>query len=207
MLSARLYDAALRRVERQQLGAWRKELLADVSGDVLEIGAGTGANLPLYRPGVRHLILLEPDPAMRTRLAPRSAGLTGPAQVVLAGSASRLPLATASIDAVVSTLVLCSIHRLDHALAELRRVLRPGGALFLIEHVAATGGSRLRRAQHVLSPAWSRVAGGCSLERPTRQLLTGAGFDVSDVHDDLLQVPLPLLRPALRGVARPLPTT
>lgn len=207
MVSARLYDAVLSRTERQQLGSWRGELLADVAGDVLEIGAGTGTNLPLYTSGVRRLLLLEPDPAMRARLVPRASGPTVADRVVLAGSASRLPLAAASVDAVVSTLVLCSIRQLDRALAEIRRVLRPGGALFLIEHVAAPDGSRLRRAQHVVAPVWSRAAGRCSLERPTRQLLTQGGFDVSDLRDDLLQVPVPLLRPALRGVARPLPTT
>ncbi len=207
MLSARLYDAVLRRTERQQLGSWRRELLADVAGDVLEIGAGTGANLPLYGPDVRRLLLLEPDPAMRARLVPRAAGSTAATRVVLAGSASRLPLATASVDAVVSTLALCSIHQLDRALAEIRRVLRPEGALFLIEHVAAPGGTGLWRAQHLLTPVWARAAGGCSLERPTRQLLSEGGFDVATLRDDRLQVPVPLLRPALRGVARPFPTT
>lgn len=124
--------------------------------------------------------------------------------VVLAASASRLPLADGSVDAVVSTLVLCSVRSLDRALAEVRRVLRPGGRLHLVEHVAAEPGSVLCRAQGVVAPAWSRLAGGCSVLRSTRRdVLAAAGFDVSDVRSDVLPVPVPFVRPVVRGTARP----
>jgi SAM-dependent methyltransferase len=170
VLSARLYDRALAGVERRALGAWRRELLQDVSGVVLEIGAGTGANLDAYGPSV-----------------------------------SQLLVADSSVDAVISTLVLCSVRSPHSALAELRRVLRPGGRLHLIEHVAAPPGTVLRRAQAVVAPAWSRLTGGCSVVRPTRDLLAAAGFDVTDVRDDVLPVPVPFVRPLLRGSATPLP--
>lgn len=201
MLSARLYDRTLAGAERRALHAWRRELLHDVSGVVLEIGAGTGANLPAYGPHVQRLLLLEPDPRMRGLLAARAA--RDPRQQVLAGSASRLPVADASVDAVVSTLVLCSVRRLDRALEEVRRVLRPGGRLHLIEHVAADHGSLLRRAQGIVAPAWSRIGGGCSLVRPTSDLLLAAGFEVGDLRRDVLPVPVPFVRPVVRGSACP----
>ncbi len=196
MLSAALYDAVLSLAERRALRSWRRELLADLDGDVLELGAGTGANLAFYGDRVR-LLLVEPDPSMRRRLvarAPRTA-------TVLAGSASLLPVADASFDAVVSTLVLCSVGRLDRALSEVRRVLRPDGRLLLIEHVAAGADTRVRTVQHLVSPLWSRVAGGCSLERQTRSALAAAGFDTAHLVDDVLPVPVPFVRPVLRGVA------
>ena len=202
MLSARLYDRALAGAERRALGAWRRELLQDVSGTVLEIGAGTGANLDVYGPAVSRLLLVEPDEAMRARLAAR-ASADRSCNVVLAASASRLPLVDGSVDAVISTLVLCSVRNLDRALAEVRRVLRPGGRLHLIEHVAADSGSLLRRAQGVVAPAWSRLVGGCSVVRPTQDVLAAAGFDVSDVRSDVLPVPVPFVRPVVRGTARP----
>jgi ubiquinone/menaquinone biosynthesis C-methylase UbiE len=202
VLSARLYDRALAGAERRALNAWRRELLQDVSGTVLEIGAGTGANLDVYGPSVSQLLLVEPDEAMRTRLAAR-ASTDRSRNVVLAASASRLPLADSSVDAAVSTLVLCSVRQLDSALTEVHRVLKPGGRLHLIEHVAAEPGSVLRRAQGLVAPAWSRLAGGCSVVRPTRDLLAAAGFDVTDVRDDALPVPIPLVRPAVRGSAQP----
>lgn len=143
MLSARLYDAVLALAERRALRAWRAELLAGASGDVLEIGAGTGANLPWYPPSVGRLLLLEPDATMRKRLARRA-----PAKAtVLAGRGRQLPLGTGTVDTVVSTLVLCSVGDVDEVLAEVRRVLRPGGRLLLLEHVAAPTGTRTRAAQ------------------------------------------------------------
>lgn len=195
MLSARLYDAVLSLAERRALRDWRAELLTGAVGDVLEIGAGTGANLHWYPAQVRRLLLLEPDAAMRELLIRRAPATAS----VLAGNARRLPIATSSVDTVVSTLVLCSVGDVDQALAEVRRVLRPDGRLLLLEHVAAPSGTRTRAAQHLLTPGWSRIAGGCSLERDTRAALSRSGFDTAGLHDDLLPVPLPVIRPVLRG--------
>jgi ubiquinone/menaquinone biosynthesis C-methylase UbiE len=203
LTAARLYDAVLAGTERCVLGPWRRELLATVTGDVLEVGAGTGANVSAYGPDVRRLVLLEPDPGMRARLTERVRRTRPLDTIVVAGSASRLPIADHAVNEVVATLVLCSIGNVEGALAEIRRVLRPGGRLHRLEHVAAQSPG-LRRAQHLVTPLWSRMAGGCSLERPTRDLLVAAGFDVSDLRDDTLQVPIPLVRPALRGSARPI---
>ena len=203
MLSARLYDTVLAGAERRALHTWRRELLGELSGTVLEIGAGTGANLQAYGPAVERLLLLEPDRAMRQRLVARASTAYGANALVLVGSAGRLPLRDGSVDAVVSTLVLCSVRPLDRALSEIRRVLRPGGQLHVIEHVAAAPGTQLRRVQNLLAPAWSRVGGGCSLTRSTRELLEAAGFDVAGLLADSLPVPVPFIRPVIRGTARP----
>jgi ubiquinone/menaquinone biosynthesis C-methylase UbiE len=202
VLSAVLYDAVLSPVERRALGRWRRALLDDIAGDVLEIGAGTGANLAHYGSHLRRLLLPEPDPAMRRRLRDRAAARPDVTTQVLEGSATDLPVVDASLDAVVATLVLCSVPDPVAALAEIRRVLRPGGRLHVIEHVAAPAATRLRRVQHLIDPLWSRAAGGCSLERPTGDLLRDAGFDTSDLHADALPVPVPVVRPIILGTAR-----
>lgn len=203
-LFARVYDPVLAGPERAGLGRARDGLLADATGRVLEIGAGTGANLAhLPRSGITSLLLVEPSGPMRDRLERRvRAGRSHlPEDTrIVAGSAARLPVADASIDTVVSTLVLCSVPDLDAAVRELRRVLAPGGRLLLLEHVAGHG--RTRRLQGVIDPGWRVVARGCRLVRDTRTALERGGFDTSDVAD--WRMPGGgVTGPALLGVARP----
>ena len=180
---AMVYDRLMRRSERSGLAAKRRELLSDLHGHVVEIGAGTGANLPHVPASVHQLTLLEPSPAMARRLRARAEDAVARPTVdieVGRAPAEALPLADASADAVVSTLVLCSVDDLDRSLAELGRILRPGGRLVLIEHVAAHGPVGL--VQRSLAPMWRIVAGGCQLRRDTRTAVANAGFDVTDVH-------------------------
>ena len=181
-LFAALYDRLVAPAERAGLDALRARLLGELRGTVLEIGAGTGLNLRHYR-HVERLILVEPDPAMLRRLQARVAGLTAASAVEsLEVAAEQLPLADASVDAAVSTLSLCSVADPDAVLAELRRVLRPGAPLVLIEHVRAS--SVMSGAlQTALTPVQRLVAGGCHLNRPTRAALRRAGFDDSAVED------------------------
>jgi SAM-dependent methyltransferase len=194
---AALYDLIGRRAERGPMGAHRRALLRQASGRVLEIGAGTGANLPHY-PELPALTLAEPDGAMRRRLAPRAAAATFPVEV-LDAPAERLPLADASVDTVVSTAVLCSVDDPARALAEARRVLRPGGRLLFLEHVRAEG--RRARLQDRLTPAWRRVNAGCHLNRDTVAAIRAAGFAVATLRR-LDDVPAPpILRPLVAGVA------
>ena len=192
---AALYDRGARRVEEAGLRARRGELLAGLSGDVLEIGAGTGLNLEHYPAGVR-LVLLEPDPHMRRRLAARLAGLPFSAEVVPA-SAEALPFPDSSFDAVVSTLVLCSVADLGRALAEVRRVLRPGGRLALIEHVRGEGA--LATLQDAIAPP-SRLVSSCSPNRRTVEAVRDAGFELTAERFTLERAPF-WVRPAFAGVA------
>jgi SAM-dependent methyltransferase len=195
---AALYDRLGRRAERGALGARRRELLRDADGRVLEVGAGTGANLPHY-PAIRELVLAEPDAAMRRRIGPRLGGLAFPVDLIDA-AAEELPLPDASVDAVVSTFVLCSVDDPSRALAEARRVLRPGGRLLFIEHVRAQG--RAARWQDGLVPVWRLLAAGCHPNRDSVGAIRRAGFAVTALRrvDD---VPAPpLARPIVAGVAQ-----
>jgi ubiquinone/menaquinone biosynthesis C-methylase UbiE len=174
---AGIYDLALRQMERSCLHAWRSELLADVHGSVLELGAGTGHNLDCYPTSVQELTLVEPDPHMRHKLEKKLARHELRRRCTLLGAtAESISSRAASFDAVVATLVLCSVDSVPMALAEVRRVLRPGGRLLLIEHIAAPQGSVRRHAQRLFEPIWKRLAGGCHLQRDPRFHLAKAGF-------------------------------
>lgn len=166
------------RVEKRYLSAVREELLADVSGEVLEVGAGTGANLPHYHLAQR-VVVTEPDTAMRRHLTARLDQCVVPVEVVPA-TAEELPFEDESFDVVIATLVFCSVADPARAASEIRRVLRPDGRLVFLEHVAGTG-RRLRR-QERWDRVWSRLFAGCRLTRDTVQTLRDAGFTVGDVR-------------------------
>jgi ubiquinone/menaquinone biosynthesis C-methylase UbiE len=159
ILSAVLYDWFLALGERRGMAAHRRALLADVSGRVLEVGAGTGLNLPFYDPDAE-VVLTEPDAAMRARAERRGA-------TVVDARAEALPFDDGAFDAVVCTLVLCTVEDPGAAVAELRRVLRPGGRLLFIEHVRAPDARRQDR----WARPWRLFAQGCRCNQPTLELL------------------------------------
>jgi ubiquinone/menaquinone biosynthesis C-methylase UbiE len=196
---ATAYDPATRPLERAILGERRARLLTALDGYVLDVGAGTGANLPYLQKASR-VVVAEPDPAMRRRLASRLAGAPVPTELT-SDAAERLRYADGSFDAVVFTLVLCSVSSPDRALAEARRVLRPAGRLIVLEHVRGSGS--LARWQDRFTPVWSRLNAGCHLARDTFAAIERAGFsfDRAEYSD-----PFPrwvLARPMLEAVARP----
>lgn len=166
---AAFYDHLSRVEERGALGRLRATLLSDVRGDVLEIGAGTGANFAHYRADAR-VLALEPDPHMLKRAELRRT----PNIELRQAPAERLPCDDASFDVVVSTLVLCTVDDVPAALAEIRRVLRPGGELRFIEHVRSDG--VVGRVQDALQPAYGWFAAGCQWNRHTEDALRHAGF-------------------------------
>lgn len=195
---AAAYDPMTRSLERAVLGERRARLLADLDGQVLDVGAGTGANLPYFRRASR-VVAAEPDAAMRRRLAARAAQAVVPVEVS-SDPAEELRYRDASFDAVVFTQVLCSVTSPDRALAEARRVLRPSGRLVILEHVRGTG--TLARWQDRLTPLWSRIVPGCHLGRDTAAAVERAGFtfERAEYFD-----PYPRLvpsRPLLEAVAR-----
>lgn len=201
-LFAAAYDPFMRGAERACLAGWRAELLADAAGEVLEIGAGTGANLAHYPAAVSRLVLAEPDASMRARLTDLVAR-TGGRRVEVTGSAAEaLPFEAGSFDTVVSTLVLCSVADPDATLAEARRVLRPGGRLLFLEHIAAEGRPDRLAWQRRLEPAWLRVCGNCHLTRRTGEAIRRAGFVVEKEKRESMRKALPIVRPSIRGVAR-----
>ena len=205
-LVAALYDRAMADVEAAGVSQWRRELLGGLSGRVVEIGAGTGRNVAFYPPGVSELVLAEPDRHMRSRLRARVASSGRSARVVDA-PAEALPFDDGYFDAAVSTLVLCSVREPGLALSELRRVLRPGGEVVVIEHVRAEAGSRRAAWQRRLEPAWKRLAGNCHLTRDSAGSLEAAGFDVSELRAESMRKAPGVARPTVRGVVRsPLPS-
>jgi SAM-dependent methyltransferase len=199
-VSALLYDPSLWMSERVGMRRRRRELLAGARGRTLEIGAGTGLNLSRYPDDLPELILAEPEAAMRTRLE-RRLRRSGRRAHVVDASAERLPFADASLDTVVSTLVLCTVGDPDRALAEIARVLRPDGQLLVIEHVRSES-PRLGRWQDRLAGPWQRVAAGCRCNRATAELIAAAGFELEAARASWSAMP-PIVRPLVSGRASP----
>jgi ubiquinone/menaquinone biosynthesis C-methylase UbiE len=197
-LFALTYDRQMAKTEKAQLGALRQRLLAAASGDVLEIGGGTGANLPYYRPEAGSLTITEPETAMVRRLE-RRAREQAPQAKILRAPAEDLPFEDGTFDVVVSTLVLCGVSDQPRALRQLRRVLRPGGQLLFIEHVRS-GDPRLARHQDRMN--WMcRLVVCCDCNRPTLTSIEEAGFTVTDVeHLTFLNAPS-FARPLIAGRA------
>jgi ubiquinone/menaquinone biosynthesis C-methylase UbiE len=168
---------------------------------VLEIGAGTGANLALYGEGVEALTVTEPDAAMARRLERRLGELPRPAQLVSA-PAEALPFPDGAFDAVVSTLVLCTVPDQARALGELRRVLAPGGRLLFIEHVRSDDPG-LARWQDRLNGLTRVLGHGCNCNRATLDAIRAAGFTVTELERDRLRRAPPITRPVVIGAATP----
>lgn len=199
---AAVYDRVMRTAEVACLMQWREQLLQDVTGVVLEVGAGTGATLPLYPSTITRLVLAEPDPHMMHRLE-RKSGIRGAAHIELSeASLDALPMPDASFDAVVSSLVLCSVRDARGALNEIFRVLKPGGRLLFLEHVAADSHSARFAWQRRIEPLWKRVAGNCHLTRDTEGAIRTAGFHIERIERESMRRAIPFLRPCIRGAAR-----
>lgn len=176
-LFARFYTHVLARNEPAELRAFRDELLAGLAGRVVEVGAGSGANFPHYPSTVTEVVAVEPEDYLRDQA--RAATPKAPVRVtVLDGVADALPLEDASCDAAVACLVLCTVPDQASALAELRRVLKPGGELRFLEHVRGST-PRMARAQRFVDRTfWPRAFGGCHTARDTVGAIEAAGFAI-----------------------------
>jgi ubiquinone/menaquinone biosynthesis C-methylase UbiE len=196
---AALYDTMGAGVEAAGLRAHRQALLSRATGRVLEIGAGTGANLPFYGDVVEPLTVTEPDAPMAQRLERRIRDLPRPVELVRA-PAEELPFADGEFDVAVSTLVLCTVDDQARALGELRRVLKPGGRLLFIEHVRsdepglAGWQDRLNRLNRVMGH-------GCNCNRSTLDAIGAAGFTINELERDRLRKVPPIVRPLVIGMA------
>nr|WP_185005425.1 class I SAM-dependent methyltransferase [Crossiella cryophila] len=198
-LFAMVYDRMTAAMERRVLAARRARLLGGLTGVVLDVGAGTGVNLPYFASAAR-VLATEPDPHMRQRLARRVDRARVPVEV-LDSPAEALALPDASVDTVVCTLVLCTVAHPDRALAEARRVLAPGGRLVVLEHVRGTGG--LARWQDRVDPLWRRLAAGCRPNRDTEAAVRRAGF-VVEHRDAFAELPkFTPIRTMVELIARP----
>jgi ubiquinone/menaquinone biosynthesis C-methylase UbiE len=196
-LFPRLLDRAMR-----QLGDLRDEALSPCHGNVLEIGFGTGLNLRHYPEAVRSLAAIDPMDALQEKVAQRIERAPFPVERLNVAADGSLPFGAEQFDCVVTTWTLCSIAESVPVLEEVRRVLRPGGRFVFIEH-GLSDDERTARRQQRLSPLWSKVAGGCRLDRPIDQLVTKAGLELTAL-DRFRQPDAPrIFAEMYRGIATP----
>jgi len=199
---ARVYARLSAGMEAAGVGRLRDELLAGLAGTVIEVGAGSGLNFGHYSQPVSSVLAIEPEPHLR-RIAERAAGMTRVPIKVVDGSAEQLPAEDGSFDAVVATLVLCSVSDPAVALAEMRRVLRPGGELRFMEHIRAETPGCRRIQQLADATIWPACFGGCHASRDPVAAITAAGFTIRDLTRYRLpdsRLPWPTA-PHARGVA------
>jgi SAM-dependent methyltransferase len=187
------------RIAEREFAPHRRAVIGQAHGRVLEIGAGTGFNLAHYPPEVDEIVVTEPSRGMLVRAERRAAELGRSVQIVEA-AAERLPFEDASFDTVVSTLVLCSVEDQSRALAEIRRVLKPGGRLLFIEHVRSDD-PRLARWQDRLERPWGAIGMGCHPNRATLEQIEAGGFEVEELERGKLPKSPPLVRPMISGRA------
>jgi SAM-dependent methyltransferase len=199
-LFAAVYDRLTMPAEAAGLAERRRRLLSAARGRVLEVGAGTGHNLPHYPPGdVDSVTLIEPDGAMRRHLAEHLSSCAVPVEVI-PDTIEDARLDQGSFDAVVCTLVLCTVPDLDAAMARIRSLLRPTGQLLFLEHVRAPGGRG--RVQRAVTPLWKRAVPGCHLDRDPIAAMRRAGFLVTDCERFQLPLGNTLVGAAVQGAAR-----
>ena len=198
---AAAYNALFAGLEKAGLADKRRELLSEASGATLELGAGTGHNLEHYPAAVERLVLTEPDPHMAKRLRAQVEESGRPGVEVVDAGAESLPFSDDEFDTVIATLVFCTIPDPRAALAEVARVLKPGGRMLFMEHVR--GEERRARWQDRLNPVQNRLFGGCNLNRPTVDTLRESPLAIEDLRqDEMPSVAGPLVKPMIVGSAR-----
>jgi ubiquinone/menaquinone biosynthesis C-methylase UbiE len=194
----KLCDLSMR---NKRLRPYRERVIGAAEGRVLEIGAGSGLNLQLYRPGAREVVALEPDPSL-LRMAERNAKHAPRPVTFLEASAEQIPLDDGSVDTVVTTWTLCTIPDAVRALREARRVLKATGKLLFVEHGLAPE-RNVQKWQDRLTPVWTKISGGCHLNRPIAQIIETAGYAIERLETGYLPGPK-FLAFLSEGSARPI---
>lgn len=200
-LLSKLYDNIMKDAEDKGLREWRRTLLSNVAGEVLELGCGTGANLDFYPSTIKRLVLVEPNIYMTQRLKEKLFSYQIQPIEILNDKAECLSLPDESFDVVVCTLVLCSVNHLEKTLSEVHRVLKPQGQFIFIEHIAAVNNLQRYRWQRRLEFLWKHIAGGCILTRCTEDAILKSGFKMIDINRQSMRGVPPIVRPSIRGVA------
>jgi ubiquinone/menaquinone biosynthesis C-methylase UbiE len=177
-------------MRQSTLAEYRRRLVAAAEGCVLEVGVGSGLNLPYYGEGITHVIGLDPSPKLLS-MARQAINPTRPSAELLEASAEAIPLEHKSIDTVVTAWTLCTIPDVTRALGEMRRVLKPDGRLLFVEH-GRSPDPPVRRWQDRLTPLWKRIGGGCHLNRAIAELIEASGFRIDRMQADYMKGPKPL---------------
>ena len=200
-LFAKYYDRLIADAEEKCLHEWRASLLKNVSGRVLEMGCGTGANLPYYNANIEHLALAEPNVHMRQRVLEKLPQYPNLNVKILDYHGETIPSPDQTYDAVVSTLVLCTVEDPQKILEEIYRVLKPQGRFVFLEHVAAENNPSRYKWQKRLEPIWKIIGHGCHLTRSTEQSIVQAGFKIEEITRESMRGVPPFVRPSIRGKA------
>ena len=177
-----LVDLSMR---NKLLVPYRQRLVSQAEGRVLEIGAGSGLNLPFYTQRATQIVAIEPHPKLRAMASAKASSVSAK---IVEGTAERLALDDGSVDTVLTTWTLCTIPDVTAALREMRRVLKPTGQLLFAEHGLAPE-EGVRRWQHRLTPMWKRIAGGCHLDRAISVLIQDAGFEIAKLETGYIKGP------------------
>lgn len=202
-LSAFFYDKCMKATEDACLIDWRRDLLKNAGGKVLEIGAGTGASLDLYPKNSNlEIFLSEPDDNMRSQLEAKVQRQGLDNVTVLSCPGEKIESDDGFYDVVFVSLVCCSVTDVEASLREIKRVLKEDGSFIFLEHVAAEEGSSRRRWQNRLNGLWRKLAGNCHLNRETEQHIKNAGFRIDEINRESMRKAMPLVRPTIRGVAK-----
>ncbi len=180
-----LYRVLVKVEDAGPVGQVRSDVSAALHGRLLIVGLGPGSDLHHLPPAVTEVIAVEPSAPMRRAAQPavEQTRARGVAVEVIDGVGEHLPIDDDSVDSVLFAYVLCSVEDPDAVISEASRVLKPGGAAGVLEHVAGPPGSWIRRSQSLVAPVWPRLAGGCHCDRDTRRVLERGGFDTSDITD------------------------
>jgi ubiquinone/menaquinone biosynthesis C-methylase UbiE len=186
LILPRLLNAAMR---DRRLAPYRHRTIEAARGGVLEVGVGSGLNLPLYGPSLDRVFGIDPSPELLSLAGKRMVDASVPVSLVRA-SAEQLPFADAVFDTIVMTWTLCSIPNPVAALIEMRRVLKPGGSLSFVEHGLSSEG-RIARWQHRITPCWKRIGGGCHLDRKMDDLIRATGFRIDAIEAGYMTGPKP----------------
>ena len=195
----RMIDWAMSRADTARV---RAEVIPRAQGVTLEIGIGSGLNLPFYSSRVTRLYGVDPSAELHAMARKRAEAVARPVELFLQSAEERLPLQAGSVDTVVCSWTLCSISDPVRALREARRVLSPSGDLLFVEHGRAPAGG-VRVWQDRLNPLWKRFSGGCNMNRPTDELIRAAGFEIAELSQEFLPGPK-VLTYTYRGSARAL---
>jgi ubiquinone/menaquinone biosynthesis C-methylase UbiE len=192
-----LIDTACRNKDVAKL---RELVVPAAEGVVLEVGIGSALNLPYYSPRLTHLYGIDSSPELLQMARQKSEGAPFPV-TLLTQTAEKIPLPDHSVDTVVMTFALCSIEEDQTALQEMKRVLKPGGRLLYLEHGLAPE-RNVRSWQNCLTPVWRHIVGGCCLNKKIDALISGAGFEIVELHNFYLPGPKPMTY-VYRGFAEP----